>query len=201
MNACLFYIYTTSPFFNSRDNWACIYQALSVGAKNCTSGYRAQETIGIPLFLLWDTWWTPALEVRETVCFICALDVWRGPGDAVCYRFICAEKGTGGLRAPWPLERAVTSPAIMWLHPTPSRQKSKPPFFFFLPLSHVFCLLTKRMKEFTSNVGFLNNFPIYLSQCEFEYSTQTLICFLVIFKREYRYNSPKYEATESSELA
>lgn len=57
------------------------------------------------------------------------------------------------------------------------------------------------MKEFTSNVGFLNNFPIYLSQCEFEYSTQTLICFLVIFKREYRYNSPKYEATESSELA
>lgn len=57
------------------------------------------------------------------------------------------------------------------------------------------------MKEFTSNVGFLNNFPIYLSQCEFEYSTQTLICFLVIFKREYRYNSPKYEATESSRLA
>lgn len=54
----------------------------------------------------------------------------------LCDSLVCAERGTGGWRAPWPAERAATSPAIMWLRPTPSRQKSKlPPLFFPLFLS------------------------------------------------------------------
>lgn len=94
---------------------------------------KKYKGISIKLFKLCDTWWTPALDVRETV-----FNLWSGCAMSPGCRFICAEKGTGGWRAPWPLERAVTSPAITWLRPTPSRQKSKP-FFFFPPM--LLCLL------------------------------------------------------------
>lgn len=74
---------------------------------------------------------------RHTDCLIwfgCVMSLCK----AVCHHFIIAERGIGGWRAPWPPERAVTSPVIMWLHLTPSRQKSKP-LHFFLTLSFI-CL-------------------------------------------------------------
>lgn len=75
------------------------------------------------LFLAQQTWWTPALEVERMVWNQrCWMWHWRRVTLVVC-----AGREIGGWRAPWPAAIAATSPATMWLHPTPSRQKSKVP--------------------------------------------------------------------------
>lgn len=118
------------------------------------------------------------------------------PGDAACYRFICAEKGTGGWRAPWPLERAVISPAIMWLRPTPSRQKSKASFSL---LCLVVSLLVEHMRERTHNCWILQNFLVFCLSVNLD--GLTFICFLVESYVKRSIPVYEYEATISSQLA
>lgn len=65
----------------------------------------------------------------------CKLESQTCKGDHLwnCSVLVSTEKGTGGWLDLWLREKAVTSRAIMWLPPTPSRQKSKslPPFSLF----------------------------------------------------------------------
>lgn len=88
---------------------------------------------------------------------------------AKCHLFICAEKGIGGWRAPWPPERLVISPAILWLQLTPSRQKSKPFIYFFFP-SHFICFIFSFLsawKKRPNKIKFLKPFFFFCACCKF----------------------------------
>lgn len=137
-------------FSNRRDIWAGIHQASQSLAASENSNYD----IVMHLFLAQPTWWTPALEVKRIVwiehCWMC-------DAEAACDFFcVCAERETGGWRAPWPAVRAATSPAIMWLRPTPSRQKSKvPPLFLSCSCRlKLICLLSRVLANEWSDSDF-----------------------------------------------
>lgn len=152
-----FYIYSNFLiFFNSRDIWACIYQASPEAKDSITAGTKKKPN---PFWVITENakrlasiyFCSEILDehqplTSERLCLICVLDV-RWALVKLCYRFICAEKGTGGWRAPWPPERVVISPAITWLHPTPSRQKSKPFYFISFCSVSCFCLSSSAWKN------------------------------------------------------
>lgn len=170
---------------HGRDTGACIYQAspgakssITVGTKKnfwvATEKAKWSASIYLCPEML-DKHQPLKSERLFYLCFGCVMS----PAEAVCYRFICAEKGTGGWRAPWPLERAVISPAIMWLHPTPSRQKSKKSFFFFL-LCLMYQSFTNHMKELTLNTQI---FLLFISMWIWnEHSKEKFDAYLLTFR-------------------
>lgn len=78
------------------------------------------------LFLINEIWCWFWINLKYLVIALFSVFVhgWLSLSSSLRLSLSLTEKGIGGSLAPWQLERAVISPATMWLHPTPSKQKS-----------------------------------------------------------------------------